>query len=115
MLTIKESARMRNSEMSEELVPDRILELGVAYWGSKALLSAVVLGLFSALAQGPLEAEVLRERLGLAPRSARDFFDALAALGRFAEGRPVKSNVQQDMREAHQRNIIAHHYCRRIP
>jgi SAM-dependent methyltransferase len=67
--------------MSEELVPDRILKLGVAYWGSKALLSAVELGLFSALAHGPLEAEALRERLGLAPRSARDFFDALAALG----------------------------------
>lgn len=67
--------------MSKELVPDRILELGVAYMGSKALLSAVELGLFSELAHGPLEAEALRERLGLAPRSARDFFDALAALG----------------------------------
>ena len=101
--------------MSEELVPDRILELGVAYWGSKALLSAVALGLFSAFAPGPLEAEALRERLGLAPRSARDFFDALAALGHFAEGRPVKSNIHHGMREAHQRSIMAHHYCRRIP
>ena len=29
---------------------------------------------------GPLKAEELRERLGLHPRSARDFFDALVAL-----------------------------------
>ena len=57
------------------------MELGIAFWGSKTLLSAVELGLFSQLADGPLDAEALRERLGLHPRSARDFFDALVALG----------------------------------
>ena len=31
-------------------------------------------------ARGPLDAETLRVRLGLHQRSARDFFDALAAL-----------------------------------
>jgi hypothetical protein len=37
---------------------------------------------FSVLAEeGPLDGEALRERLGLHPRSARDFFDALVALG----------------------------------
>jgi hypothetical protein len=61
--------------------PDRILELGFAYWGSKTLLSAVELGVFTELAHGPLDAESLRQRLGLHPRSARDFFDALVALG----------------------------------
>ena len=62
--------------------PDAIMELGMAFWGSKTLLSAVELGVFSELA-GPdgLEGEVLRERLGLHPRSATDFFDALVALG----------------------------------
>jgi hypothetical protein len=58
------------------------LELGSAFWGSKTLLSAIELGLFSELAaSGPLDADVLRERLGLHERSARDFFDALVALG----------------------------------
>src|SRR5207249_12198974 len=47
---------------------------------SKALLSAVELGLFSELAAGPLERETLRERLGLHPRSARDFLDAVVAI-----------------------------------
>jgi SAM-dependent methyltransferase len=62
--------------------PDAIMQLGFGFWGSKALLSAVELGLFSELADaGPLDSEELRERLGLHPRSARDFFDALVALG----------------------------------
>jgi hypothetical protein len=62
--------------------PDAIMQLGTGFWGSKTLLSAVELGLFSELAAaGPLGAEDLRERLGLHPRSARDFFDALVALG----------------------------------
>jgi hypothetical protein len=66
--------------MSTDLTPERILQLGFAFWGSKALLSAVELGLFTELAKGPLDAETLRARFGLHPRSARDFFDALVAL-----------------------------------
>jgi hypothetical protein len=62
--------------------PDGIMELGHAFWGSRALLSAVELDLFSALAGGSaLDAEGLGERLGIQPRGARDFFDALVALG----------------------------------
>ena len=63
------------------VTPDNILQLGFAFWGSKTLLSAVELGVFSELATQPLTAEQLRERLQLHPRSARDFFDALVALG----------------------------------
>ncbi len=65
----------------QAVTPDAILQLGLGFWGSKTLLSAVELGLFSALASGPLDAEALRQRLGLHQRSARDFFDALVALG----------------------------------
>jgi hypothetical protein len=61
--------------------PDAILQVGMGFWGSKALLSAVELGLFTELAAGPLGAEELREKLGLHQRSAVDFFDALVALG----------------------------------
>jgi O-methyltransferase domain/Dimerisation domain len=62
--------------------PDAILQLGTGFWASKTLLSAVELGLFTELARsGPLDVEALRERLRLHPRSARDFFDALVALG----------------------------------
>jgi len=57
------------------------MQLGAGFWASKTLLSAVELGLFSELAKGPANAESLRDRLGLHERSARDFFDALVALG----------------------------------
>jgi hypothetical protein len=66
--------------VSKELAPDGILQLGFGFWGSKVLLSAVELGVFTQLAQGPMDAAALTERLGLHPRSARDFFDALVAL-----------------------------------
>jgi hypothetical protein len=62
------------------VTPDAILQLGFAFWGSKTLLSAVELGVFTALAQGPQDGDALARRLGLHPRSARDFLDALVAL-----------------------------------
>ena len=66
---------------SEQATPERILGLGLGFWGSKTLLSAIEIGLFTELAKGPLDAETLAERLMLHPRSARDFLDALVALG----------------------------------
>ena len=40
------------------------MQLGLGFWGSKTLLSAVELGLFTELAAaGPADAEELRERL----------------------------------------------------
>jgi SAM-dependent methyltransferase len=63
------------------LTPAKIMQLGTAFWGSKTLLSAIELGLFTELAKGPLDAAALIKRLQLHPRSARDFFDALVALG----------------------------------
>ena len=67
--------------MGEQVTPDVIMQLGLGFWGSKTLLSAVELGLFTELAAGsPRDAETLRRRLGLHERSARDFLDALVAL-----------------------------------
>ncbi len=60
--------------------PDPILQLGLGFWASKTLLSAIELNLFSELAKGAQDCESLRKKLGLHPRSARDFFDALVAL-----------------------------------
>ena len=61
--------------------PDRLLQIGFGFWGSKTLLTAVELGLFTELARRQLDAKALAARLKLHPRSARDFFDALVALG----------------------------------
>ncbi len=67
--------------MSTPVTPSKIMQLGMGFWASKTLLSAIELGLFTELAKGPCTAEQLRIKLGLHPRSARDFFDALVALG----------------------------------
>src|SRR6516162_2580369 len=64
----------------EQLQPDQILQVGLGFWASKVLLSAVELELFTKLAKHPADLETLQGRLGLHERSARDFFDALVAL-----------------------------------
>jgi hypothetical protein len=63
------------------MTPDKILQTGLAFWPSKTLLSAVELGLFTQLASGPQGLETIQARLHLHPRAARDFLDALVALG----------------------------------
>src|SRR5690606_20176961 len=60
--------------------PGDLLNLGLSFWRGKALLSAVELGVFGALADRSLDAEELSEELGLHPRAAQDFFDVLVAL-----------------------------------
>ena len=63
------------------ITPDHILQVGFGFWASKTLLSAIELEVFTELAKHPLPLDDLQGRLGLHPRSARDFFDALVALG----------------------------------
>ena len=70
----------------EEPRPDHILQVGLGFWASKTLLSAVEMEVFTELAKHPEDLETLRGRLGLHSRSARDFFDALVAL-KFLERR----------------------------
>ncbi len=81
--------------MSNNPTPDKIMELGMGFWGSKALLSGVELGLFTELAREPLGAKTLQERLGLHPRSALDFFDALVALGMLQRKDGLYSNTSE--------------------
>ena len=69
------------TDVGANVSPERIMQLGLGFWGSKAVLSAVELGLFTELAKGPLSRDALASRLRLHPRSARDFLDALVALG----------------------------------
>jgi hypothetical protein len=61
--------------------PARILEVGMSFFASKTLLSAVELDLFSTLAEGPKTGAELEAALGLHPRATADFLDALVALG----------------------------------
>ena len=69
-----------------ELRPDQILQVGLGFWASKTLLSAVEMEVFTELAKHPGDLETLQGRLGLHPRGARDFLDTLVAL-KFLERR----------------------------
>ena len=79
--------------MSENPTPDQIMQVGLGFWASKTLLSAVEMELFTELARHPESGEALRDRLGLHPRSSQDFLDALVALGFLERGDGVYRNT----------------------
>src|ERR1700746_4099467 len=60
--------------------PDYILQVGLGFWASKTLFSAVEMELFTELAKHPEDLETLQGRLGLHPGSALVFLDALVSL-----------------------------------
>ncbi|MBX3279689.1 MAG: methyltransferase [Acidobacteria bacterium] len=68
----------------DTLSPARIMEVGLAFWPAKVLLSAVELGLFTKLGAGSMTGRELQLALDLHPRANPDFFDTLVAL-RFLE------------------------------
>jgi O-methyltransferase domain/Dimerisation domain len=73
--------------------PDALLQLGLGFWGSKALLTAVELGLFTALAEHPLTEQQLTSRLGLQRRGTRDWLDALVSLGVLERAGDIYANT----------------------
>jgi len=80
--------------------PDKILQLGLGFWASKTLLTAVDLGVFTELAREPRGAGDLARGLGLHDRSSRDFFDALVALGVLGRERNGAGEVYTNTAEA---------------
>ncbi len=57
------------------------MQVGMGFFASKTLLSAVELQLFTQLGDGALSGPEIGQRLGLHPRAINDFLDALVALG----------------------------------
>lgn len=57
------------------------MELGFGFCASKAVLTAVKLGVFDVVDEGAATRYELEERIGLHLRSSADFLDALVALG----------------------------------
>jgi len=66
--------------MSAQVDPSHIMQVGMGFWGSKTLLSAVELELFTKLGGDGLTAAKIAEALGLDARAIPDFPDALVAL-----------------------------------
>ena len=67
-----------------QLDPSHIAQVGMGFWPSKVLLSAIELELFTHLGSGSMAGAEIGERLDLHPRGVDDFLDALVAL-RFLE------------------------------
>jgi hypothetical protein len=68
----------------KQLDPSHIMQVGMGFWPSKTVLSAVELELFTHLGAESMTGEEIGERLDLHPRAIYDFLDALVAL-RFLE------------------------------
>jgi hypothetical protein len=60
--------------------PSHIMQIGMGFWASKTVLSAVELELFTHLGSEAMTGEEIGERIGLHPRAIYDFLDTLVAL-----------------------------------
>ncbi|PTR00834.1 ubiquinone/menaquinone biosynthesis C-methylase UbiE [Mucilaginibacter yixingensis] len=71
-----------STESENQLTPSRIMETGLAFFASKTLLTAVKLGVFTALSGNQSRSgNELQKALGLHERGVYDFLDALVSLG----------------------------------
>jgi SAM-dependent methyltransferase len=73
--------------------PRPILELATGYWDSRAFLVANQIGVFPALAEGPLSAAALAQALGLHERPLRLLLKACVGLELLREGPEGFSNT----------------------
>jgi hypothetical protein len=81
--------------MDTPLTPDKILQVGLGFWASKTLLSAIEMEVFTELSKRPADLATLQSQLGLHARGARDFLDALVALGFLARKDGVYQNTPE--------------------
>lgn len=72
---------MTTAPETRQITPSRILETATAFFASKTLLSAVNLGVFTALSGKSLSGKEIQNALKLHDRGVYDFLDALVALG----------------------------------
>lgn len=72
--------------------PSKIMQIGMGFWASKTLLTAVNMDLFTFLAQGPKSGLEIQNELSLHNRSLYDFLDTLVALG-FLNRTGLKENA----------------------
>ena len=81
-----------NTETIKRVDPSKIMQIGMGFWASKTLLTAVNIKLFTLLAKGNLSGEEIGKTLGLHERSLYDFLDSLVALG-FLNRTGLKENA----------------------
>jgi hypothetical protein len=74
---------LRDSKVEEavKVDPSHIMNVGLGFWASKTLLTAVKLELFTKLAFRPSTAKEIKHEICMNERGLYDFLDALVALG----------------------------------
>lgn len=77
---MEQSASLKVKE-ARRVDPSNIMQIGMGFWASKTLLTAVKLELFTFLAAKPLTGEEVKRKLCLHGRGLYDFLDTLVALG----------------------------------
>jgi hypothetical protein len=75
-----QATKATQSTQAEQVNPSKIMEVGLAFWPSKILLTAVNMGLFTRLAEGQLSGQEIKKELSLHERGLYDFLDTLVAL-----------------------------------
>ncbi len=78
--------------IEKQIDPSKIMQVGLGFWASKTLLTAINMGLFTYLSEGELSGKDIQTKLGLHNRSLYDFLDALVALG-FLERNGLKETA----------------------
>src|SRR3954471_11000697 len=74
-------SQQSSQQQSQQLSPEKFIQIGMGFWPAKALMSAVELGVCTELAKGEKTVDQLTNALKLNGRGVRDFLDALVALG----------------------------------
>src|SRR5437016_2677111 len=75
--------------------PSKIMQIGMGFWASKVMLTAVKFGLFTLLAPDPLSGQEIKEKLQLhcSDRHVYDWLDTLVSLG-FLQRSGLLENAQ---------------------
>jgi precorrin-6B methylase 2 len=81
MKTLKDTKVLEKQKEEQMVDPSHIIKVGMGFWASKVLLTAVKLELFTKLAPRPLTAKEIKYEICLNERGVYDFLDSLVALG----------------------------------
>ena len=89
-------------EKEKKVDPSHIMQIGMGFWASKTLLTAVKLGLFTQLAARPLTGKEIKYELCIQERGLYDFLDALVALGFLQRTGKKENAVYSNSEESNQ-------------
>ena len=81
---------------STDVTPERIMQVGLGFWASKVLLSAVEMGVFTELSHGPQEFGKLAGQAGSSSSIGQGFPGFARSVGLFAQ---VGSDLLQHARD----------------